>query len=219
MKKLILALAAVGAAVSVQAASVTWGSGKLYTAAGTDGGFSSTAIKNAATGYLFALSSSEYDAFLADYTANGNMKSVYETYKDSFGSATGSGTSKSLTSTLSITTEANVGDTVYGALLPPAVGVGGGRARRAGRAQHSPRTGLCTRRRPWRGGAPRHFAVSSVCRGGARDSRTKDNGQPTKACSSWSGKVERGMLTSMLHLQLPPPTLKPAGACPQAPKE
>ena len=117
MKKLVLALSAIGAAVSLQAASVTWGSGKLFTAAGTEGGFSSTAIKGAASAYLFTLSASEYDAFLADYTASGNMSKVYEAYKGSLDSATASGTTKSLTSASSLTTDASVGDTVYGALI------------------------------------------------------------------------------------------------------
>ena len=50
--------------------------------------------------------------------------------------------------------------------------------------------------------APCHFAVSSVCRGKPGIHGQTTNGQPTKACSGWSGKVESGMLTSMLHLQL-----------------
>lgn len=117
MKKLILALAAIGAAVTVQAASVTWGSGKLFTAADADGGFSSTAIGNAATGYLFTLTASEYDALLADYNASGNMSKVYETYKDSLGAATGKADTASRSSAATIKTDANVGDTVYGALI------------------------------------------------------------------------------------------------------
>ena len=60
-----------------------------------------------------------------------------------------------------------------------------------------------------RGLSPCHFCphVSRVKRLSREtwDSRTKDNGQPTKACSGWSGKAESGMSTSKLHLQLPPP--------------
>ena len=83
MKKLILATAVMGAAIVAQAATVKWDSAKLYTAAGETGGFSSALVKNAATGYLFTLTSSEYDSFLADYTANGNMLKVWDTYKGS----------------------------------------------------------------------------------------------------------------------------------------
>lgn len=117
MKKVILAIAVIGAALVAQAASVSWGSSKLFTASSETGGFSSTVIKGAATGYLFMLTSDQYDSFLADYTANGNMKAVYAAYKDSLGSATVTGTTKSLTSTSSLSTEANVGDTVYGAII------------------------------------------------------------------------------------------------------
>ena len=68
--------------------------------------------------------------------------------------------------------------------------------------------GACPHTPP--GPVPMSFVPMSFCRvkrlpRETRDSRTKDNGQPTKACSSWSGKVKSGMLTSMLHLKLPPP--------------
>lgn len=117
MKKLILATAVMGVAIVAQAATVKWDSAKLYTAAGETGGFSSALVKNAATGYLFTLTSSEYDSFLADYTANGNMLKVWDTYKGSLESATGSAATSVRGSVASITTEANVGDTVYGAII------------------------------------------------------------------------------------------------------
>lgn len=117
MKKLIIAFAIVCAAAFAQAASVSWASQKLYTAANANGGFSTTAIKAAATGYLFSLTDTQYNNFLADYTANGNMKSVYDAFKGSFDSATASGSTKSLTSAVTLATEANVGDTVYGAII------------------------------------------------------------------------------------------------------
>lgn len=117
MKKLILALAAVGAAACVQAASVSWGSGKLFTAENVDGGFSSTAIKGAATGYLFTLTESDYNSLLADYTANGNMSAVWNAYGNSLDTATGTAATASRTSFATITTTADVGDTVYGALI------------------------------------------------------------------------------------------------------
>ena len=117
MKKIMLAVAVLGAAMATQAATIQWGSDKLFTAADETGGFSSTAIKNAATGYLFTLTSSEYDSFLADYTANGNMLKVWDTYKGSLESATGSAATTMRGSAATITTEANVGDTVYGAII------------------------------------------------------------------------------------------------------
>lgn len=117
MKKLITAFAIVCAAALAQAASVSWSTQKLYTAANADGGFSTTAIKAAATAYLFTLTDTQYNDFLANYTANGNMKSVYDAYKDSLASATATGTTKSLTSAVTLTTEADVGATVYGAII------------------------------------------------------------------------------------------------------
>lgn len=117
MKKFVMALAVAGAALYASAASVKWDSGKMFTAATADGGFSSTAIKTAATGYLFALTESDYNSLLADYAANGNMSAVWNAYKDSLGTATGTGTSKTLTSAVAITTTADVGDTVYGAII------------------------------------------------------------------------------------------------------
>lgn len=117
MKKFVMALAVAGAAVCAQAASVKWDSSKMFTAASADGGFSSTAIKGAATGYLFALTESDYNTLLADYAANGNMSAVWNTYKDSLGTATGTGATKAFTSVSAITTTADVGDTVYGAII------------------------------------------------------------------------------------------------------
>lgn len=117
MKKLITAFAIVCATALAQAASVSWASSNLYTTADANGGFSTTAVGSAASAYLFTLTSTQYDAFLADYTANGNMKSVYDTYKDTLGSAVATGKTSSRTSTSTLTTEANVGDAVYGAII------------------------------------------------------------------------------------------------------
>ena len=118
MKKLILAAAVIGAAVATQAATVSWASAKLFTAATAEGGFSTTAIGTAATGYLFTLTASEYDSFLADYNANGNMKSVYDAYtKGTLGTAAGTATTGKRTNAASINTDAEIGDTVYGAII------------------------------------------------------------------------------------------------------
>lgn len=117
MKKIMLTVAFVGAVFATQAASVEWGSDKLFTAAGEEGGFSSTAIKAGATAYLFSLTADQYNSFLADYTANGNMQSIWNTYKDSLGSATATGKTSSRGSTSTLTSTANVGDNVYGAII------------------------------------------------------------------------------------------------------
>ena len=116
MNKLILTAAVAIAAVATQAATVQWGSNKLYTAASADGGFSATGIGNAATAYLFTLTASEYNNFLSDYNANGNMKSVWDAYKASLSSATGTKTG-ALTSAATIKTTADVDATVYGAII------------------------------------------------------------------------------------------------------
>ena len=117
MKKLIMAVAIACATVATQAATVKWSSAKMNTAASADGGFSSTAIKSAATAYLFTLTASDYAGFLSDYEANGNMSSVWKAYKDSLGSATGTAKTGTISSGATISTDANVGDTVYGAII------------------------------------------------------------------------------------------------------
>ncbi len=117
MKKLAVALAIVCATVCTQAASVKWDSGKLFTAASANGGFSTTAIKGAATGYLFALTEADYNSLLADYAANGDMSAVWNAYGNSLDTATATGATASRTSLASITTTADVGDTVYGAII------------------------------------------------------------------------------------------------------
>lgn len=117
MKKIMLAVTIVCAAAMAQAASVSWASAKMFTAASAEGGFSSTAIGNKATGYLFLITEAQYNDFLADYTANGNMSKVYDAYKDSFGSANATGATGSRNSSVTLTSDANVGDTVYGAVI------------------------------------------------------------------------------------------------------
>ena len=115
MKKLMIALAAVAVAAVAQAAAVNWNSSVLYTAASANGGFSDTKIGAGATGWLFVLTEAQYNDFLDDYNANGNMKSVYDAYKGSI--AEGGTKSGSRSNAVSITTEADVGDTVYGAVI------------------------------------------------------------------------------------------------------
>lgn len=117
MKKLMIAFAIVCAAAIAQAASVSWASGRLYTAASAEGGFSSTVIKNAASAYLFTLTADQYNSYLADYASNGNMSSVYNDFKGSLDGATATGKTASFTSTSQLSTTADVGATVYGAII------------------------------------------------------------------------------------------------------
>ena len=117
MKKLMIAFAIVCAAVIAQAATVSWGSGKLHTAASAEGGFSSTAARATVSAYLFTLTADQYNAFLTSYNNDGNMSAVYGAFKDSLSTATASGKTASFTSSSSLTTTANVGDTVYGAII------------------------------------------------------------------------------------------------------
>ena len=118
MKKLMIAFAIVCAAAIAQAATVTWDSATLFTAADQEGGFSSTKIGTGATGYLFLLTAEQYNSFLADYNENGNMKSVYDTFNKSFAEADFTGTSSSRGSAVKFEQNSvNVGDTVYGAII------------------------------------------------------------------------------------------------------
>ena len=117
MKKLILTAAVAFAAAVSQAATVSWDSSKLFTAKDATGGFSSTAIKDTARAYLFTLTAAEYAGFLEAYNASGNMSKVYETYKGSLASANANGTTGGRTSVSTLTTAADVDDTVYGAII------------------------------------------------------------------------------------------------------
>ena len=117
MKQLMIALAIVFAAAITQAATVIWDSATMYTAANQDGGFSSTKIGTAATGYLFLITAEQYNSFLADYNEKGNMEGVYNAFKNSFADADQTGTSSSRGSAVKFEIDANVGDTVYGAVI------------------------------------------------------------------------------------------------------
>ena len=56
MKKLMIAFAAVAMATGAQAATASWQSGALYTAAGANGGWSSTLVNNASPQALVTMS-------------------------------------------------------------------------------------------------------------------------------------------------------------------
>ena len=117
MKKLILTATVAIAAVASQAASVSWTSGKLFTAESATGGFSTTEIGKNASAYLFTLTSTQYADFLESYKSSGNMSKVYEAYKDSLGSASVTGATGNRTSLSTLTTDADKGTTVYGAII------------------------------------------------------------------------------------------------------
>ena len=117
MKKLMFILAVVATAVAANAAAVTWSSAKLFTPASAEGGFSTTGIGNKATGYLFTLTESQYNTFLAAYNTSGDMSKVWDTYKDSLADATVTATSGSRTHVVSMGTTADVDATVYGAVI------------------------------------------------------------------------------------------------------
>lgn len=113
----MIAFAIVCAAAITQAATVTWDTATMYTAANQDGGFSSTKIGTAATGYLFLITAEQYNSFLADYNEKGNMEGVYNAFKNSFADADKTGASSSRGSAVKFEIDANVGDTVYGAVI------------------------------------------------------------------------------------------------------
>ena len=113
-------MAAVAIAVVSQAATVTWGASAFKTPASAEGGFSTTAAKATVSGSLYILTEAQYNTFLAAYTDAGNMKSVYDYFTTGAGkdtTATKTGTSASFTSALTMTSTADVGDTVYGAVI------------------------------------------------------------------------------------------------------
>ena len=120
MKKLLIAMAVAATAVVSQAASVSWTAASWKTPASADGGFSTTAAKATVSGSLYILTQTQYNTFLAAYAEDGNMKSVYDYFTTGAGkdtAATKTGTSASFTSTLTMSTTADVGDTVYGAVI------------------------------------------------------------------------------------------------------
>lgn len=108
MKKLIIALAAAAFAAGVQAATVKWTSGTIYTP-GAEGAFSTTkAAANSVSYYLWALDADAYSSATLDSIA-----------KMDTSTATKSGKNSALGGTVSYsdTTTYNAGDTVNWAIL------------------------------------------------------------------------------------------------------
>lgn len=78
MKKILIALAAVAIAAGVQAATVSWQSGGLYTAAGKDGGWSSTLVNQANPQALVTMSIYLVDASTYATVSAMDQKGMYE---------------------------------------------------------------------------------------------------------------------------------------------
>jgi hypothetical protein len=108
MKKLMIALAAVAMATVVQAATVTWGSGTIYTP-GSEGAFTTTkAAANAVTYYLWTMDATTYASTTLDSIA-----------KLDTSTATATGKNSALGGTVSYkdTTSYDAGDTINWAIL------------------------------------------------------------------------------------------------------
>ena len=118
MKKLIVAMIVASAAVIANSATVEWSSGAMTTALDKNGGWSTTDVgKGTVSAYLFVLSADQYNTFKDAYASANNMSAVYSAYaKGTLGTATASGTS-TRTSTVKMTTTADVGADIYGAII------------------------------------------------------------------------------------------------------
>ena len=109
MKKLMLTVAIVCAAVMAQAAAVVWD-------AGTVTRFDdSTANKNV-TGYLFAIAAADYTSYAAMDGAT-LSKTIYADYKDSLGSAVSTVTASKKGALALEGIDATAGTPVYAAIL------------------------------------------------------------------------------------------------------
>ena len=87
MKKLIVSLTAVALAGAVSAATCSWGSGALKTAASAQGGWSDTYVQNAnalITMNVYLIDSDTYDGL-----ASKSQKDIYDAYKGGAADLTG----------------------------------------------------------------------------------------------------------------------------------
>ena len=108
MKKLMIALAAVAMAIGVQAATVKWSSGTIYTP-GSEGAFTTTkAAASSVSYYLWTLDAETYASTTLDSIAKMNTST-----------ATASGKNSAIGGTVSYsdTTHFDAGDTVNWAIL------------------------------------------------------------------------------------------------------
>lgn len=106
MKKIMIAFGAVAIAMSIQAATVNWGSGAIYTP-GAEGVFTSTRVAASSVSYyLWTMDASSYDA-LTDITKLDKASAV----------ATGKNSAIGGTVSYNDTTTYNAGDTVNWAII------------------------------------------------------------------------------------------------------
>ena len=87
MKKLMIMFCAVAVAGLSHAATYTWGSGAMYTAASKDGGWGSVAVKSAnasVTMSIYLIDATTYDSL-----ASKSMKDLYDSYNKQAASLTG----------------------------------------------------------------------------------------------------------------------------------
>ena len=104
MKKLMMLAGAMVASLSVSAAAVNWSSGTIMLQNGSQAG------KGDVTAYLFELTEAQYSALSAD--------KVYETYKDSLGTANATKSSSAKgAANMTGTDKYSSGDTAYAAIL------------------------------------------------------------------------------------------------------
>ena len=112
MKKLMIALAVAAMAAISNAAAVNWASGNTLDPNGN------TANKSV-TGYLFVLTSAQYDTFAANTTGAAMSDAVYAAYGSKLGEAYTSGTTNKKGS-LTLTDDSksySAGDSAYAAIL------------------------------------------------------------------------------------------------------
>ncbi len=111
MKKLLIVAAVAMAAIASNAAAVTWSTGGL-----AYGG--ATLAKETATGYLWIITSTAYDAYSSYTDGEALSKAIYDDYKDKLGDASASALSgKKGALPLTDGTEYSAGDSVYAVVL------------------------------------------------------------------------------------------------------
>ena len=109
MKKLIMALVAVAAVTTVNAAAVQWNSGTISLPSGA-------AAKNTVEGALFIVSESVYNTYAAYTDATKLSDDIYAAYKDAIPTATKTSTTKSVAN-IKYDGGYSAGDSVYAILL------------------------------------------------------------------------------------------------------
>lgn len=124
MKKLIIAMFAIAAAVSANAAAVTWSSGALKTPTSAEGGWSGTTITSgSATGYFWVIDSLAFDAlYSADAaTMQANVMAKYATQANGKVTVTDSSFKNPTAKTTVVTYKDDggygAGDTAYAAMI------------------------------------------------------------------------------------------------------